>query len=227
MTDKHVQSEAPHTNMEKDPSTWVTGGEEMTGAQMSYLKTLSEQAKVDFDESLTKAEASERIEELQQRTGRGSDGGHGVAAHHESHAAPKAKATARTIDDDSSSGDGDGDSGGRASGSGSGSGPGMTGAQKSYLKTLSEQAEVDLDESLTKAEASERIDELQQQTGRGAPSGHGTAQHATHAAPKVKTKSAATTADDDSTSDAGEEEADAAEGDLFEGDGTRSKSAHR
>jgi hypothetical protein len=45
----------------------------MTGAQRSYLKTLSEEAKVEFDENLTKAEASKRIDELQQQTGRGSE----------------------------------------------------------------------------------------------------------------------------------------------------------
>jgi hypothetical protein len=43
----------------------------MTGAQKSYLKTLSEEAKVEFDESLTKAEASKKIDELQEKTGRG------------------------------------------------------------------------------------------------------------------------------------------------------------
>ncbi len=75
MTDKHVQSEAPHSNMEKDPNDWVTGDEPMTGAQKSYLKTLSEEAKVDFDESLNKADASKRIDELQHTTGRGA-GGH-------------------------------------------------------------------------------------------------------------------------------------------------------
>jgi hypothetical protein len=41
------------------------------GAQRSYLKTLSEEAREDFDEQLTKAEASRRIDELQQKTGRG------------------------------------------------------------------------------------------------------------------------------------------------------------
>lgn len=71
MTDKHIQSEAGQSNMEKDPSTWVTGDEPMTGAQKSYLATLSEEAKVDFDESLTKAQASTRIDELQAMTGRG------------------------------------------------------------------------------------------------------------------------------------------------------------
>ena len=71
MTDKHVQSEAPNSNMEKAPDTWVTGNEHMTGAQKSYLATLSEEAKVEFDESLTKAQASVRIDELQAQTGRG------------------------------------------------------------------------------------------------------------------------------------------------------------
>ena len=59
------------TNVEKDPNDWVTGGEPMTGAQASYLKTLSEQAGEPFDEALTKADASRRIEELQKKTGRG------------------------------------------------------------------------------------------------------------------------------------------------------------
>ena len=45
----------------------------MTGAQASYLKTLCEEAGEAFDDSLTKAEASKRIEELQAKTGRGID----------------------------------------------------------------------------------------------------------------------------------------------------------
>ena len=72
MTDKHTQAAAAHSNMEKDPGDWVTGDEPMTGAQRSYLKTLCEEAKEEFDEKLTKAEASRRIDELQQRTGRGA-----------------------------------------------------------------------------------------------------------------------------------------------------------
>jgi hypothetical protein len=45
---------------------WVTGDEPMTGAQASYLKTLSEQTHrpQSFEEGLTKAEACERIEQL-------------------------------------------------------------------------------------------------------------------------------------------------------------------
>ena len=59
------------SNTVKDPDEWTTGDERMTGAQRSYLKTLSDEAGEEFDENLTKAEASKRIEELQQKTGRG------------------------------------------------------------------------------------------------------------------------------------------------------------
>jgi hypothetical protein len=72
MTDKRTQATADQSNMEKDPDDWVTGDEPMTGAQRSYLKTLSEEARQPFDDSLTKAQASRRIDELQQVTGRGT-----------------------------------------------------------------------------------------------------------------------------------------------------------
>lgn len=61
------------SNAEKDPSEWKTGDEPMTGAQRSYLKMLCDEVKEPFDENLTKADASRRIEELQQKTGRGLD----------------------------------------------------------------------------------------------------------------------------------------------------------
>ncbi|WP_270939170.1 DUF3072 domain-containing protein [Falsiroseomonas oryzae] len=61
----------PGSNTIKDPQDWTTGEEPMTGAQASYLKTLSEEAKEAFDPNLTKAEASQRIDELQAKTGRG------------------------------------------------------------------------------------------------------------------------------------------------------------
>jgi DUF3072 family protein len=59
------------SNLEKDPKEWKTGDEPMTGAQASYLRTLSDQADEQFDEDLSKAEASRRIDRLQERTGRG------------------------------------------------------------------------------------------------------------------------------------------------------------
>jgi hypothetical protein len=59
-------------NTQKDPDDWVTGEEPMTGAQRSYLETLSQEAGEEVDDSLTKADASKRIDELQEKTGRGT-----------------------------------------------------------------------------------------------------------------------------------------------------------
>jgi hypothetical protein len=58
------------SNTVKNPDEWKTGDEPMTGAQRSYLKTLSDEAKVPFEENLTKAEASKRIDELRQQSDR-------------------------------------------------------------------------------------------------------------------------------------------------------------
>ena len=56
---------------EKDPDTWVTGDEPMTGAQRSYLDTLAREAGEQLSPDLTKAEASEHIDRLRSTTGRG------------------------------------------------------------------------------------------------------------------------------------------------------------
>ena len=53
MTDKRTQEMADESNTIKDPQDWTTGDEPMTGAQRSYLKTLSEEAKEELDENLT------------------------------------------------------------------------------------------------------------------------------------------------------------------------------
>ncbi|HEX8453127.1 MAG TPA: DUF3072 domain-containing protein [Longimicrobium sp.] len=71
MTDKATQEMRDESNTIKDPDNWVTGDEPMTGAQRSYLHTLAEEAKVEVDDELTKAEASKKIDELQEKTGRG------------------------------------------------------------------------------------------------------------------------------------------------------------
>ena len=55
----------------KDPADWTTGGEPMTGPQQSYLHTLARDAGEEVSDELTKAEASEKIQELQAETGRG------------------------------------------------------------------------------------------------------------------------------------------------------------
>jgi hypothetical protein len=56
---------------EKDPQDWATGDEPMTGAQRSYLDTLAREAGETISADLTKAEASEHIDRLQDSTGRG------------------------------------------------------------------------------------------------------------------------------------------------------------
>ncbi len=51
---------------EKDPADWVTGDEPATGAQKSYLETLTRQSDEEVPEDLTKAEASQKIDELKK-----------------------------------------------------------------------------------------------------------------------------------------------------------------
>lgn len=60
---------APNSNAEKEPDEWVSGGDPMTGAQASYLKTLSEELHEpdNFKPELTKAEASKRIDALKSK----------------------------------------------------------------------------------------------------------------------------------------------------------------
>lgn len=59
----------PGSNTEKDPDDWVSGDDPMTGAQASYLKTLSEEVAEPeaFSPGLSKAEASKRIDDLKGR----------------------------------------------------------------------------------------------------------------------------------------------------------------
>jgi hypothetical protein len=64
----------PDAGLRREPEDWTTGDEPMTSAQASYLRTLATEAGETFDEELTKAEASRRIDELQARTGRGRQG---------------------------------------------------------------------------------------------------------------------------------------------------------
>ncbi len=56
---------------EKDPDAWVTGDEPMTAPQRSYLQTLAQEAGEELPDELSKADASKKIEVLQERTGRG------------------------------------------------------------------------------------------------------------------------------------------------------------
>jgi len=62
--------ESAQSALQRDPDEWKTGDEPMTDAQRSYLETLCRETGEDFNESLSKAEASKRIEELRQRSPR-------------------------------------------------------------------------------------------------------------------------------------------------------------
>jgi DUF3072 family protein len=69
MVDRRTQQEEG-ANLKKDPEDWTTGDEPMTAAQRSYMHTLAEEAGEEVRDDLTKAEASKKIDELQEKTGR-------------------------------------------------------------------------------------------------------------------------------------------------------------
>ena len=56
--------------LQRDPDEWKTGDEPMTDAQRSYLETLCRETGEEFDDSLSKADASKRIDELRERSPR-------------------------------------------------------------------------------------------------------------------------------------------------------------
>jgi hypothetical protein len=64
-TDQHDQPA-----LQRDPDQWKTGDEPMTDAQRSYLETLCRETGEAFDDSLSKADASKRIDELRARSPR-------------------------------------------------------------------------------------------------------------------------------------------------------------
>ncbi|MDL9946471.1 DUF3072 domain-containing protein [Gordonia sp. ABSL11-1] len=69
--DEDILGAGAGNTTEKDPEDWVTGDEPMTGAQRSYLDTLARDAGETISADLTKAQASEEIERLQAKSGRG------------------------------------------------------------------------------------------------------------------------------------------------------------
>lgn len=69
MNNQNPQSDTD-AGLQRPPDEWKTGDEPMTAAQRSYLETLAREAGETFDDSLSKAEASKRIDELRQRSPR-------------------------------------------------------------------------------------------------------------------------------------------------------------
>jgi hypothetical protein len=154
MADRKTDPSRPDAtgNTAKDPEDWTTGDEPMTGSQRSYLKTLCEEAGEPLDETLTKAQAAKRIDQLQQQTGRGLDAPRRQGPPAAGSRPHEAGSSGNTVKDPEDWTTGD---------------EPMTGAQRSYLQTLCAEAGEPLDEPLTKAQASVRIAALQQRTGRG------------------------------------------------------------
>jgi hypothetical protein len=66
----HQSDDTAQPALQRDPDQWKTGDEPMTDAQRSYLETLCRETGEEFDERLTKAEASKRIDELRERSPR-------------------------------------------------------------------------------------------------------------------------------------------------------------
>ena len=66
----HGTNNTDQPALQRDPDEWKTGDEPMTDAQRSYLETLCRETGESFDETLSKAEASKRIDELRQRSPR-------------------------------------------------------------------------------------------------------------------------------------------------------------
>jgi len=56
--------------LQRNPDEWKTGDEPMTDAQRSYLETLCRETGEEFDETLSKAAASKRIDQLRERSPR-------------------------------------------------------------------------------------------------------------------------------------------------------------
>ena len=67
---KTTATDNDEPGLQRDPDEWKTGDEPMTAAQRSYLETLARDSGETFDESLTKADASKKIDELRERSPR-------------------------------------------------------------------------------------------------------------------------------------------------------------
>lgn len=73
MNSKDNTLDTAQPGLQRDPDEWKTGDEPMTDAQRSYLETLCRETGEEFTDTLTKAEASKRIDELRERSPRLAD----------------------------------------------------------------------------------------------------------------------------------------------------------
>jgi hypothetical protein len=68
--EKQPMDDTAEPGLQRDPDEWKTGDEPMTAAQRSYLETLCRETGEEFDDTLTKADAAKRIDELRERSPR-------------------------------------------------------------------------------------------------------------------------------------------------------------
>jgi len=68
-----IPNDTDQPALQRNPDDWKTGDEPMTDAQRSYLETLCRETGEEFDGTLSKAEASKRIDELRERSPRLSE----------------------------------------------------------------------------------------------------------------------------------------------------------
>ena len=67
---KSTSNDTDQPALQRDPDEWKTGDEPMTDAQRSYLETLCRETGEEFDDTLSKADASKRIDDLRDRSPR-------------------------------------------------------------------------------------------------------------------------------------------------------------
>jgi hypothetical protein len=67
---RNPTDDAAQPTLQRNPDEWKTGDEPMTDAQRSYLETLCTETGEEFDDTLSKADASKRIDQLRQRSPR-------------------------------------------------------------------------------------------------------------------------------------------------------------
>jgi hypothetical protein len=70
---RETTNHTPQPAVQRDPDEWKTRDEPMTDAQRSYLETLCRETGEAFDDTLSKADASKRIDELRSRSPRLAD----------------------------------------------------------------------------------------------------------------------------------------------------------
>jgi Protein of unknown function (DUF3072) len=63
-------SDTDQAGLQRDPDEWKIGDEPMIDAQRSYLETLCRESGEEVDDTLSKADASKRIDELRERSPR-------------------------------------------------------------------------------------------------------------------------------------------------------------